>query len=47
VALAFEQPEPGHQQRLALESLDVLLARIDRLPLVGVGSLVTLMPVAS
>ena len=38
---------PRASARLALESLDGLLARIDRLPLVGVGSLVTLMPGAS
>src|SRR5450432_1334507 len=38
---------PQASARLALESLDGLLARIDRLPLVGVGSLVTLMPLAS
>ena len=37
---------PQASARLALESLDGLLARIDRLPLVG-GSFVILMPVAS
>ena len=38
---------PQASAHLALESLDGLLTRIDRLPLVEMGGLVTLMPVAS